>query len=53
MERDIDRVLLASGLIIGIIVGGGLTLLFGSSGFLAAFVGGLIRIGERELQRRI
>ncbi len=45
MARDVDTVILAYGLLTGIIVGGGIALLFGSFGFLAAIVGGLIRLG--------
>ncbi len=45
MARDVDTVILAYGLLTGIIVGGGIALLFGSFGFLAALVGGLIRLG--------
>lgn len=42
---DVDRLTLSVGLLTGIIVGGGLALLFGSVGFLAAIFGGLIRLG--------
>lgn len=45
MERELERLILAVGLLVGIIVGGGLALLFGSSGFLAAIIGGLVRLG--------
>lgn len=45
MERELDRLILAVELLTGVIAGGGLALLFGGSGFLAAIFGGLIRLG--------
>ncbi len=50
MERDVDRVTLSIGLLTGVIAGGGLALLFGGAGFLAAIFGGLIRVGY-EMRR--